>query len=184
MSTLTTSSIETLPSARIIFDENFGAPHIERLKQYIAGQPRLDATVLHALSFQQQGVWDENWIPQKAQEGWIIISHDRGKQGWKKGEPLPRVCIRHRVTHVLLSGSAAKRTMTDKIQIVLSVWPQILTLHSEPRGSRFLLALRAEEGSTQARLINKTSQEIKDAHAAEAAITHPYRLFDPENPPV
>jgi hypothetical protein len=173
----------TLPSARIIFDENFGAPHLERLRAYIAGQPGLEADVLHTLDFQKAGVWDENWIPQKAAEGWIIISQDRAKNthGGKKGEPLPKVCVKHRVTHVLLTSSAAKQKMLAKIQLIISVWPQIVALHSEPRGSRFSLAVHPSI-PTQGRLINRTPKEFLEEIARESA-RKPELLFDPDNPP-
>ncbi len=145
----------------ILFDECIGKPHVERLKTLVADVSAIDAKISHVLDFQAQGVRDEDWIPRIANEGWIVISGDRGRGGMKKGEPLPRVCLKYGVTHVLLSRGVVHRCSADKILTVLSVWHEILELHSVPRGSRYHLEPRADMLS-QGRLVNRTPPIIPE----------------------
>lgn len=97
----------------------------------------------HVLDYQEQGTWDEQWIPAIADQGWIIITGDRGGLGRKqKGAKLPIVCKRHGVTHVVLSATIHNKNSVQKLAAILTVWPELMKLVDAPRGSRHLLRIK------------------------------------------
>lgn len=126
----------------------------------------------HILEFQQQGVWDEQWIPRVASEGWILITADRGKKGSKKGEKLPRLCVRHRITHVVLSAGIHRRKSFEKVLAILSVWYELLQLRDVPPGSRYQLE---PTGRGQAKLVHKPLPT-----GGPSPLPPKGHLFDPE----
>jgi hypothetical protein len=155
---------------RLLFDECIGRPHVDRLIQFIASDTDEPPEMRHVLEFQAEGVWDEDWIPRIADEGWIIISQDRGRKP-SKGRHLPHLCLELSVTHVLLSARVAGRKSADKILIILSVWREILELQEKPRGSRFILEPYSSKNpdSNAGRLVDRTPPPRP---------TPPGRLFD------
>ena len=131
---------------KFLFDEcALGAPAVDALKKLLEfAEPESSALLQHKLTFHGHGpgVWDEVWIPEAAKEGWIVVSSDRGKRGGKKkGEKLPRVCIAHGVTHILLSGKMMKRKQFDKVLSILSVWYDLLDTADAAPGNRFMLEI-------------------------------------------
>ena len=86
--------------------------------------------ITHILDFRNQVIWDEEWI---------LVTGDRGRRRREKGEPLPRVCVREGVTHVILSAAVQCRKSFSKMLTVLSVWYELMTLQNEPTGSRFVV---------------------------------------------
>jgi hypothetical protein len=96
-------------------------------------------TVEHVLTYQSQGVWDEDWIPRMASENWILITADKAKTRKGKGEPLSAICVRCGVTHVVLSKAIGRRKSFERMLTVLSLWYEIVHLEYEPRGSRFMI---------------------------------------------
>ena len=105
---------------RLLFDENFGKPAIERLARFLsAGGDDDFPEIKHILEFQEQGGLDEDWIPRMASEGWVLITADRGKKMRGKGEKLPRLCVKYGVTHVILSRRIQQRKTFDKILTLL-----------------------------------------------------------------
>lgn len=158
---------------KLLFDECVGKPHVDgiaRLAQMDLSDERPE--VRHILEFQQQGVWDEQWIPRVASEGWILITADRGKKGPKKGEKLPRLCVRHRITHVVLSTGMHRRKSFEKMLAILSVWYVLLKLRDAPPGSRYQLEPTFRG---QAKLVHK--QLPPDS---PLPVPPKGRLFDPE----
>ena len=137
----------TARSIRFLFDENFGKPLVEDIARLLLrAQPEEMAEVKHVLDFQQeiglqrQGVRDEVWIPSIIEGNWIVVAGDLGRRGLKKGEKLPHLCVRHGITHFLLSPTVHDRKSFRKLLTVLSVWHEMisLTLNSPP-GSRFFV---------------------------------------------
>jgi hypothetical protein len=84
---------------------------------------------------------DETWIPDMAQEGWIVLTADRGKGGRGKGEKLPVLCRAFGMTHILMSGSLHRRTSIQKVTAILEVWDNINELPEQPKGSAWSLRL-------------------------------------------
>ncbi len=132
---------------RFLFDENIGSSlvlEIERLLESADAEER--ATVKHVLAFQgeigleNQGVWDEVWVPRAAKDGWVVIAGDRGKRGFKKGKKLPDLCAEYGITHFLLSPAVHHRKRFRKLLTVLSVWHELIILvNNSPRGSRCII---------------------------------------------
>lgn len=129
-----------MTQSKLLFDECIGKPHVECLANLVAFEQDDDRPeIQHLLDFQKQGVWDEDWIPRMANGGWLLVTGDRGRKRGGKGEPLSRVCVKEGVTHVILSAAIQRRRSFEKMLTVLSVWYRLLTLHSEPLGSRYVI---------------------------------------------
>jgi len=126
---------------KLLFDECVGKAVLPKIAELLAISEK-QPDLAHVLQFQEQGVHDKEWIPLIAEEGWIVVTADRGKRGKKsKGEKLPLVCRQFGVTHVMLSSSIHHKSNFDKIRILLEVWPEIMDLVKAPRGSGYLLRL-------------------------------------------
>ena len=91
----------------------------------------------HVLDFQTEGIHDDKWIPERAKEGWIVISTDRGKQSGRA--KFPKLCKQYGMTHVLFSASVHRMTGLDKTAALLLVWADISRLPTAPKGSRHQL---------------------------------------------
>jgi hypothetical protein len=99
----------------------------------------------HIKEFQQQGIVDEKWVPDIAKDKcWIIISADRSKQK-SKGEKLRTVCKRHDVTLVELSQKIHHLPTTQKIGIILTIWPDLMKVAGAPPGTRFLIRFKGSK---------------------------------------
>jgi len=125
-----------------LIDECLGRPHITTLKTLVENQhdEQSRPVIEHLLNLvQEEGVWDEVWVPTIAHDGWILISGDKSRFRRGKGEPLSRVCAAYGVTHVLLSAAVNGRKTFDKLLTIASLWYQILALVNEPRGSKFMI---------------------------------------------
>jgi len=81
------------------------------------------------------------WMPQRAPDGWIVLTGDRGKGGRTKGAKLPFLCEQHGVTHIMLGPSAHHLPSDKKIVAIASVWDEIVKLPDAPRGSAYLLSV-------------------------------------------
>lgn len=126
---------------KLLFDECVGRAVLPKITEFL-GISENPPELSHVLQFQEQGVHDEDWIPQIAEERWIVVTADRGRRGKQsKGEKLPLVCRQFGVTHVMLSSSIHHKSNFDKIRILLEVWPGIIDLVNAPRGSGYLLRL-------------------------------------------
>lgn len=125
---------------RLLFDENFGRPAVDRLCEFlrIDNEDENSPEVRHIFDFQESGALDEEWIPKMAQEQWVILTADRGKKP-SKGGKLPRLCSEFGVTHVLMTGTVHQRSLHEKIQTIVHVWGDLIRLYLEPPGSRFQL---------------------------------------------
>jgi hypothetical protein len=122
---------------KLLFDECLGKPMIEALKHLVPGDPIL----MHLCDGFAAGTYDNVWIPKIAQEGWIVVSSDRGRKRTKGGK-LPEVCKEFKVSHILFSTSLHKRSSRDKVAALTLVWNQIQEIPNKPPGSRFDLQFR------------------------------------------
>lgn len=136
---------------KLLFDECISRNAANHIKQFAENydKDKNHPQIGHVLEFQREGVWDDEWIPERAKEGWILISQDRGKGGTKKGAKLPHLCTGLGMTHILLSPAVASRRTEDKILTILDVWPEILHVCNAPPGSRFILEpVHCKKGET------------------------------------
>ena len=133
---------------RLLFDECLGPPMLEPIRSLAWLDPR-DIEIEHVLSFQQPGVHDDKWIPGIAEEGWLVITSDRGGRGnsQSKGRKLTRVCFLYRISYVVLAPQVHDLTAVPKSEAVASVFSQLVTAAQYPRGSRFAM-VRRPSGAT------------------------------------
>ena len=84
------------------------------------------------------GAKDADWLPAIARQGWVVITSDQGTA--TGGPKLPKLCVTHEITHVLLSGRVHGLRTFEKLTALQSVWGKIVTVvvPSKP-GSGFRL---------------------------------------------
>lgn len=129
---------------RILFDECVGTPVLEAIKR-VFDLFELNVEVKHIRDFQMNGVADEQWIPQIAAEGWIIITADRGKCGGST-QKLPRICLEYKLTHVILSSAVHHQKTADKAASIISVWRKLVeAVSTATPGTRFSLQFSGQD---------------------------------------
>ena len=96
---------------KLLFDENFGLPLVEALKQVVAFS-REAVEVRHIRELRHGGKADAEWVPKVKQGGWLVISSDRGR---RSGPKLPQLCRAYGITHVLVSGSFRSPSPTRRV---------------------------------------------------------------------
>lgn len=127
---------------KLLFDECIGAPMMEQLKSLIEQSSTESVDFKHLLEFQQQGVEDKDWLPQKAKEGWVLITADRGRPtGSQQGGNLPRLCRTYQMTHILLGPSIHKKKQFDKMRALLAVWDDVIIACRAKPGTRFVICM-------------------------------------------
>jgi hypothetical protein len=120
---------------KLLFDENFGLPLVQALKGLLAFSREL-TEAQHIIEMHRSGAKDSEWVPQVATGGWIVLTADRGRSS---GAKLPQLCRAAGITHVLISGKLHNSPQFEKARAVLVVWPQLVTIASEPPGGSFSL---------------------------------------------
>lgn len=125
---------------RLLFDDCLSKHAIAALAT-LASYSDVELEVAHLATIQQSGKSDDEWIPEIAEKGYVVITTDRGKKP-SRGGKLPFLCRKHGVTHVMLSAAMHRRNQFDKIRAILSLWPELLAIAAEnPRGAGFSLRL-------------------------------------------
>jgi hypothetical protein len=120
---------------KLLFDENFGRPMVEALKQVVAFS-RDPVEVRHIIELRHGGRGDNEWVPEVAGNDWLVLTCDRGKRA---GPKLPQLCREAGLTHVLISGSLHNSPQFEKARAVLVVWPALVEAASATAGTRFSL---------------------------------------------
>ena len=133
-----TPAVPISPVICILFDECLGPPLLDPIRRHAAFDPRR-IEIEHILTLQRDGVPDEDWIPHRAAEGWVLVTSDGGKGGnsREKGRKLPRVCWEQRMTHVILSPNIHQLPAIRKAEAIYAVFGDLLLTPEYPRGSRF-----------------------------------------------
>ncbi|MFH1108521.1 MAG: hypothetical protein V1790_04885 [Planctomycetota bacterium] len=153
---------------RLLFDECIGKPIMEQLAQAVQYSHE-DIEFKHLLDFQSQGIPDSDWIPQKANEGWILISTDRGKKtgagGAGHGKALPMLCRRFGMTHVLLSAKVHAKKQFDKMRAILDVWDDLVRVIDAEPGSQFLIRMGPKHAVLERRNVPEPTPQ--GGHATE-----------------
>ena len=145
------------PHTKLLFDECVGTRIIEPLSALLDEHfSHVQVTLRHVLEFQQQGIHDEVWIPQVAEDEWIILSADAGKRGGKKkGRKLPMLCELYRITHIIMSSTLHHHSSFEKMTALFSVWPDLLDVPNAPRGSRYALRRQSAGGPVKLILVKE-----------------------------
>ena len=102
------------------------------------------AELVHFFTKFAGGTKDTIWIPQlAAEEGWIVVSADRGKHS-PTGEKLPEICSAFGVTHITLSSALSKRGWYYKSLAFETHWGELLATVAYPKGTGFRLSIAGE----------------------------------------
>lgn len=116
---------------------------MQKLRDFVP--PEVELT--HIIDKYTVGDKDEDWIPRLGTEGgWIVITSDAGRNS-KKGQKLPELCLIHRVTHVILSGTLNQMPTLEKIKSIATAWAFFEDVFSSPPGSRYFMRLKTQRGN-------------------------------------
>lgn len=122
---------------KLLLDECLGRPIVADMNQMLSWDSPTP-TIHHLTSYFIPGTKDPDWIPKVKNEGWIILTQDRGKKGRDK---LPKICAHYKITHIILSKSVLHLKQSPKANAIIAVWEQIKNCNSAPAGTRFRLRL-------------------------------------------
>lgn len=121
---------------KFLLDECVSLPIVDALRQHLESEP-VPPVLTHIIEMGLGAQSDDDWIPKIAEEGWIVISGDKGRGGLRKGQKLKAVCVAFGVTHILVSAKIQEKKVAEKIRIFTSAWERIAeTADAEP-GTRF-----------------------------------------------
>jgi hypothetical protein len=121
---------------KLLLDECLGRPLVVDINQFLSWDTPTP-TIHHLTNYFKPGELDPDWIPKIANEGWIILTADRGKRGKDK---LPSICAAYKVTHILMGKSVARLKQSQKANAIISIWEDIKKCNDAPKGSRFLMS--------------------------------------------
>lgn len=120
---------------KLLFDENIA---IKVVKALTAAATILapDVEIAYRPEFTgRYSVPDNQWGDRVAEEGWILITADRGRTN--RGIRLPRMCLDKGIRHVLAGTSTHRLREIPKLASLLAVWDDLLAVSTAPAGSRF-----------------------------------------------
>jgi hypothetical protein len=120
---------------RLLFDECIGHPLVTQLAGVIGIEPA-DIELSHVIWKGFASKIDDEWVPQIADEGWIVISGDEGKAK-SRGSKLPLLCQAYGVTYVTFSRAVAHYSAFGKYRVLLHHWSEIVALKEAPRGTGY-----------------------------------------------
>lgn len=130
---------------KLIVDESIAPCIVDDLKSLLRhAKDEENAHVKHVHTFYEevgldnQGTWDEVWVPKLAEGEWAVLAGDRGKTPGK-GAKLPSLCVKYGLTHFLLSPVVHERQKFKKLMTILSVWHEIIAIMRDQKGSRYML---------------------------------------------
>lgn len=122
---------------RLFFDENIGVKILEAMKgllKYYENKHEHEIIIKHISETGGMGATDDIWVPKLKNQGWIVFTADRGRNGRVR---LPSICIQNGITHVLFSSSIHGAPQFEKARAILTVWSEILDIN--PLGGRYSL---------------------------------------------
>lgn len=121
---------------KVLVDENIGMPLVKALSKILlfhSSKPSFKSL----LEFFAVGTLDPDWIKEISNDGWIVITSDRGSKSG--GNKLPILCKQHKVTHILISGKLHNSPQFEKIKAIINCWDDIVVTNKAPKGSRYTL---------------------------------------------
>jgi len=166
-------------SFRLLFDECVGKPAMDAIHGVVKLGPLRPLEMRHVLEYQRPGTPDSKWIPALAADGnWIVLTSDSGKSGrGGLAEKLPLLCLKHSVSHVILSPTMHLRPAFAKSRAILNAWEDIAAIMKHAAGSRFSLRGQTDTEAWRGQLV---LIEPKDWELRELAPKSQQKLFEPE----
>ena len=112
-------------TSKLLFDENTGGPFVGAFRAVAAMDRRHPVEIAHTIERFGKSAQDADWIPKIKDEGWLLISEDRGRNS-AAGDRLPQLCHQHAITHILVLPALLKRGgQFEKMRALLAVWPEL-----------------------------------------------------------
>ncbi|HZM01689.1 MAG TPA: hypothetical protein VFC44_01585 [Candidatus Saccharimonadales bacterium] len=143
------------PPIKLLVDECLAPRVVEDLEKMLKWDSP-PPQIRHLTEYFKRGTRDDSWIPEIANEGWVILSADRGK---KSGPKLPAICVAYHVTHILVGPSILHLKQFQRIQLIISSWNEIRKCAEAPQGSRFALRLNSKRnGAFLKQLLVETNE--------------------------
>lgn len=131
----------TEKTAKLLCDENVPYKVVGTLACLI--EPlKLQVELRHLKDVVGLGQKDEVWLPKVKNEGWTVLTGDSGRCGFKKGQPLPKICVECGISLVVMSPKVHELPMEKKILVIISVFPEIVRIASAVTCSHWKLQQR------------------------------------------
>ena len=95
----------------------------------------------HLQEYARKGTPDSEWLPERAQDGWMLITADLARKAKGKGREnnLAMLCRVYKMTHIVLGPSIHRMKQFDKMRAIFTVWDDLKKAFRAERGSRFVL---------------------------------------------
>lgn len=122
---------------KLLLDECLGRPIVADMNQMLSWD-RPAPTIHHLTKYFLPGTKDEDWIPRIKNEGWVVLTQDKGRKGRHK---LPKICALYKITHIVLSKAVAHQKQYQKANTIIGAWEQIKECANATAGTRFRLKL-------------------------------------------
>lgn len=125
------------PPLRLLFDDCLSKHAVKALVD-IAQFSRGAVEVAHLATINCEGKLDDEWVPEVANAGYLLVTTDRAKKK-SQGSKLPVLCQRNGLRHVMLSAAVHQMSQFDKLRATLTVWPKLIDASLAVPGAGFLL---------------------------------------------
>ncbi len=142
------------PAIRLLFDDCL-SKHVTAKLSELNQFARVPVEIAHLATLNMEGALDDDWVPRIAEQGYLVLTADRGKKR-SRGGKLPIICRRHGVSFVLMSSAVHKMDQFDKMRAVVSVWPKLLAAHAGEKGIGYILRKTIGDGFDLVRIAEQS----------------------------
>ena len=129
--------MDQIQPVKLLLDECLGRPIVADMNKMLSWDIPAP-TIHHLTNYFIHGTKDPDWIPKVKDQGWIILTQDKGKKGRHK---LPTICAHYKITHIIMSSSVSQLKQHQKANAIIGVWDKIKGCAIAPKGTRFRLRL-------------------------------------------
>lgn len=135
---------------RLLLDECVSSPKsLWATRTVLEGLDAQDSVHLDFLQnfMKRRGTKDKVWVPAAAEAGFsLVITADQGRK--KRGDKLPALCEKYRLTHVLVTHPVMARGLSFITFALLGAWSKVLAASNDPC-LRFKLQLVPLQGKNE-----------------------------------
>ncbi len=120
---------------------------VDVLAFYAANYPGLETR--HLFQDARPDTADPAWLQRIHQDGWIVVTCDRGRD--RKTFPLPLACAALGITHIAFSPTLLNKGFTAQKNALAAVWESLFHLDQYPPGTQVRLGENgtARDGTTR-----------------------------------
>jgi len=144
---------------KLYFDECCSRKLAKEIKAfYAADHPDLETC--HVLDFYDRATAESTWLqPLTEDRAWIAITNDHGRN--PKKEKFHAVCKALGITYVVLTPGLIKAGYAEHFDALVSVWPELLMLHTLPPGSRVSLGFQDTKGASRTYALRMRQRKLR-----------------------